>query len=306
MTIINNSGLNSKAGILAQQFAKRAAQQPVNLQPAAPAPASPTATQPDQADPYAALREFVNKWKDAQQAISSMSNAGQSISHARKAAAAEMLNRLKEQLKIMMSMLASMDPKTRARLIAQMSRDLAAAAREYAAASGGGAQESVTVNVADSGGTQNDSAAASGGEQPANADATAVAADTAPSPDAGAESAAAATAATPTTAANPADATSTSQQVGDTVRGKLAEYAQNSGSPDAKADQEFAMEVRKLAAMLKALAKQGEVHAPKHPEKSTEREMANISEALKEVEHSLSSIESGSAAVTISISVVAK
>lgn len=292
MTIIRNSGFNTSSNILAQQFARRPATLAI-VKPAAPA--SPASPQPDKLDPNAALVSFINKWKDAQQAIKLTSTATQDIGQSRKAMAAEMVRRLKEQLRIMMSMMAGMDPKAKARLIAQMSRELAAAVREYAAASGGAAQENIAA-TADSAGSKNDNGASSGGDQSANA------ATSETSPSAVQE----ASVSSPTPAASPSEATGAPRQVGELVRGKLAEYSQNSGSPEAKADQEFVMEVRKLAAMLKALAKQSDVHAQKNPEKSTERETASTNDALKEVERSLSSIESANPAVEISISVVAK
>jgi len=52
------------------------------------------------------------------------------------------------------------------------------------------------------------------------------------------------------------------------------------------------MEVRKLAAQLKSLAKQNEVRTHKGVDQSTERETANTNEALREVEHSLAIIDS--------------
>lgn len=302
MTIINNSGFNTSSSISTQHFTKRAAQ-PADTQAAASS--SRTSTQPDKADPYAALISFINQWKDAQQAIKRTIAATQDIGQSRKAMAAEVVRRLKEQLRIMMSMMAGMDPKAKARLIAQMSRELAAAVREYAAASGGGAQGNVSM-TADNAGAQNDNAASSGGEQSTNAGAAAATSETSPgdTPEASAEGAVPAAITTP--AASPSETTGSPRKVGELVRGQLAEYSQNSGSPDAKADQEFAMEVRKLAAMLKALAKQSEVRAQKNPEKSTKRETASTNDALKEVESSLASIASANTAVTISISVVAK
>ncbi len=291
MTIINNNGLNTSASLLMQQFAKRAAQ-PANIPTTAPA-----STQPEKSDPYAALTSFLDKMKDIQQAIMQASAATQRIDQSRKAVAAEMVRRIKEQLRMMMSMMAGMDPKTKARLIAQMSRELAAAVREYAAASGG-AQEGVATTAGDAD-AQNDNTASSGGEQNAMAGAAGASeTSTVTAPEA--------SAASQTPGTSPDEATGAPRQVGGLVRDQLAEYSQHAGSPDAKADQEFATEVRKLAAMLKALAKQNEVHARKDMERSTERETANTLDALGEVERSLSGIVSADIPVAASISVVAK
>lgn len=299
MTTIKNTGVDTRTSILAQQFARRTVQ-PANPSGNAPTPASPAPTQANQSGPYAAMAELVNKWKDAQQAIERMGNAAQDIAQSRKAAAAEMVRRIKEQLRIMMSMMAGMDPKTRARQIAQMARELAAAVREYAAASGGSAQESVSV-TADSNVARNDSAASSDSARSAPGVAASDTAETLPStgtaPEANAESAAAAPA---------TEGTGTPQQPGEAIRDKLAEYSQNAASPDAKADQEFIAEVKRLAAQLKALAKQNDVQSPKNPEKSTGRETASTQEALKEVERGLASIETANAAATASINVVVK
>lgn len=294
MTIINNNGLNTRASILAQQFASRAAQ-PANIRTAASTSSAPS--QPDKADPYAALTSFLNKLKDAQQAIKQTSAATQGINQSKKAMAAEMVRRIKEQLRMMMSMMAGMDPKTKARLIAQMSRELAAAVRAYAAASGGGTQESLPA-TADSADAQNGDTSSSGDKQNGMADTAASETSAVTIPNASTVS--------ETPGTSPEETTDALRPVGELVRGKLAEYSQNSGSSDAKADQEFVMEVRKLAAMLKALAKQNEVHARNHPEKSTERETANSNDALREVESSLADIAAANTATTISISVVAK
>lgn len=298
MTTIKNTGIDTRASILAQQFAKRTVQ-PANPRGNSPAPASPASAQAAQTSPNAAIAELMNKWKDAQQAIEGMSNATQDIGQSRKAAAAEMVRRIKEQLRIMMSMMAGMDPKARARQIAQMARELAAAVREYAAASGGSAQESVSV-TADSGASRNDNAASSDSAGSASGvSASETAPSTGTAPEANAESAA--TAAAPAT-----EATGTPQQPGVAIRDKLAEYSQNAASPDATADQEFIAEVKKLAAQLKALAKQNDVQSPKNPEKSTGRETASTQEALKEVERGLASIETVTPAATASINVVVK
>jgi hypothetical protein len=291
MTTIKNTGIDTRAGILAQQFARRTAQ-PSNPKSNSPAPANA-----DQANPQSVIVEFVNKWKDAQQAIERMGNAAQDIAQSRKAAAAEMVRRIKEQLRIMMSMMAGMDPKSRARQIAQMARELAAAVREYAAASGGSAPENTAV-TADSGAARNDNVASSDNVQSASGAAASNASETASTTDtANAESAAT----TPT-----AEATSTPQQTGEAIRDKLAEYSQNAGSPDAKADQEFVAEVKKLVAQLRALAKHNDVRSPKYPEKSTERETANTQEALKEIESNLATIEPANAAAAVSINVLVK
>jgi hypothetical protein len=92
-------------------------------------------------------------------------------------------------------------------------------------------------------------------------------------------------------------------QVYEQLANKLSAY--NQTSPASKEDQEFAMEVRKLAAQLKALAKQNEVHGRKGSAQSTERETADTNEALREVEHSVALIESPNVSYGPSINIVA-
>jgi hypothetical protein len=305
MSIIRNIGPNASAGILAQQFAKRSSQQATNTQTSSPAPAISATAQPEKPNPYATLTSFLSKWKDAQQAIGSLSRAPQAISQARKAAAAEMIQRIKNQIKLLM-MMGGGNPKARAQQIAQLARQLATAAQEYASASGGGSQEG-NASAAGNTSAQNDTAASSGGEQNATASAASATPDAAEAtssatPDTSA--AAAATAVASATSASPAESPISTQQVSEQVGSKVAEYSGNSS--ESNADQEFAMEVRRLAAQLKALAKQNEVRSPNNPEKSTDREMALTNDAFHEIERALSNIDSANTAVTVSIAVVAK
>ena len=65
------------------------------------------------------------------------------------------------------------------------------------------------------------------------------------------------------------------------------------------------MEVRKLAAQIKTLAKQNEARTHKGTDHSTKRETANTNEALKEVEHSLAIIESPNDSHSPSINIMA-
>jgi hypothetical protein len=65
------------------------------------------------------------------------------------------------------------------------------------------------------------------------------------------------------------------------------------------------MEVKKLAAQLKALAKQNEVRTHKGNNQSTERETADTNDALREVEHSVAIIDSPGGSSTPSINIMA-
>jgi len=302
MAIIKSTEFNSSASILAQQFAKRSARQAADTQGNSTAPVAPTIALPNNPDTQSALTAYLKKWTDAKQAIDRLNQIPQDIKQSRKAAAAEMVQRIKDQIRMLM-MLGGGDPKARAQQIAQLAHQLAAAAQEYAAASGGDTQASTTLTT-NGPAVQSDPAAASGGDQGAAASAAPDTANAVASTTPDASAASAAVAASTITTASSADTQNPSQQVGEQIRSKVAEYAQNAS--ESKADQEFAAEVKRLAALLKALAKQNEVHSPKHPERSTDREMESTNEALKEVERSLNSIDSANSAVTVSINVVAK
>jgi hypothetical protein len=296
MTTINKAIINSNTSLLAQQLAKESTRQALNKETSLPATASSVPVKQDKLNSQ--LSSILNKWSDAKQAINQWGNITQEINQSRKAFAAEVLRRVKEQIRIMM-MLTGGDPKARARQIAILARELAAAAREYASASGDSSQANVAP-TADSAGTT----APSTGEQ--NNAATAVA-DTA-----GATSGTAAVAeqsgknvesAPPdVSATTPASPAVSLHQVNEQLGNKIAEYTRTSST--SQEDQAFAMEVRKLATQLKALAKQNEVHAHKGKDQSTEREMADINDALREIEKSLSSLDTPNPAAP-SINIVA-
>lgn len=278
MSIIRNAAPDSSAGILAQQFAKRPGHKATNTQASSPALAIPATEQPDNPNPYAVVASSLSNWKDAPTSIGSLSRAPQAISQARKSAAAEMIQRIKTQIRLLIMMNGG-TPKARAQQIAQLARQLAAAVQEYASASGGGEQNATAGAASDT------------TEATAN-----------PTPDTGAAGTATAVASAPP--AGSAESPNLTQQVSEQIGSKVAEDTQNSS--ESTADHEFAMEVRKLAAQLKALAKQNEVHSSKNPEKSTDREMGTTNDALQEIERALSNIDSANTAVTVSIDVVAK
>ena len=111
--------------------------------------------------------EISKKLTEARNASAQISAAEVDQNAERKAAAMEKIQRIKEQLKAL-RMLGSGDPKAMARQAARLSRELAAAVKEYAAANGGKAPAGIpTAAPAASGSPQTTDAApteAAGGE----------------------------------------------------------------------------------------------------------------------------------------------
>jgi hypothetical protein len=310
MSTINNTVGNSSTNWLTEQIAKAASRQVLNKAQSIPqsTPVSDSSASPSPDILNLQLASLIKKWSDAKQAINILGNTTQEINQSRKAMAAEMLNRIKEQIR-MMTMLTAGDPKARARQIAVLARELAAAVQEYASATGNFSQ-SRDASAAAGAGIQNqntssteqgDSASAATNAAGATASVAGVTAQSdqnvgQPAPDT-----------SPTTTTSPAEPMSyqpnSTHQVYEQLANRIWEYNQTSSAT--KEDQEFAMEARKLAAQLKALAKQNEVRGHKGTDQSTERETANTNEALREAEHSLAIIESPSVSNTPSINIVA-
>lgn len=293
MTAINKTGINSSASMVAQQLAQ-GAPRPA-LSPDSSLPVAGSSSQVTLDSLNAQLGSVLNRWRDARQAIDKLGNATQEINQSKKAFAAEVIKRVKEQIRIL-TMMTGGDPKMRARQLASMARELAAAAREYASATGDSSPANAASTAGD-GSIQNDNTVSSTGEQGNStataADAAAAAPSAAAVPDTSNQNSE--NAAPEVSPANAADATTAMQyqpntlhQLNELLGNKISEYSQTSSV--SKEDQEFVMEVRKLAAQLKALAKQNEVHSPKSAAQSTDREMADINEALEEMEKSLASI----------------
>jgi len=111
--------------------------------------------------------EISKKLTEARNASAQLNAAEVDQSAERKAAAMEKIQRIKEQLKAL-RMLGAGDPKAMARQAARLSRELAAAVKEYAAANGGKAPAGIpTAAPAASGSPQTTDAApteAAGGE----------------------------------------------------------------------------------------------------------------------------------------------
>lgn len=290
MTTINKTVFSSYQNILIQQLAMSSARSVSTVESASAVSTSIAAQNPDGA--HSLTSSLLGKWNDTRQSIDRWGNITREINQSKKAFAAEMLKRIKEQIRMLM-MLSGGDPKVRARQIAILARELAAAVREYASASGDAGQTSATAQ--DSNG-----AAVSPADAADAADATggATAAAEQPTP---ADSATAT--ATPAAAFQPLSAHAANEQLGN----RISEYSRTTSESDSASqeDREFAMEVRKLAAQLKALAKLNEVRSPKDNNRSTKRETSATEEALREVEQRLSNMDTPHTAASPSFSIVA-
>lgn len=82
--------------------------------------------------------ELKKKLEESQDLLKKLESGRSDMSEERKAAAAEKVRQIKEKLKVI-RMLATVNPEAAARQAAQLSRELAAAVKEYAGASGGSA-----------------------------------------------------------------------------------------------------------------------------------------------------------------------
>lgn len=102
--------------------------------------------------------------KQLEQAKASLSQAsgGSDPAADRKAAAREKIERIKARLQ-MLRLLAAINPEAAAKLAKQLARELAAAAKEYAAAGGGGAGAGVSVSVPNISVPSADASASTGG-----------------------------------------------------------------------------------------------------------------------------------------------
>jgi hypothetical protein len=228
------------------------------------------------------------KLADAKQAVEQLGVMSKGMAKSHKADAAEKVKRIKAEIQAMR--MAGGDPKVVARRIAQLARELASAAHEYASAAGGGTQASTdsgSPSQAATGGT-------TAGAQPM-AIADAVDADTAPTSD---------------NTENDEQYSSTEEepQSPDEAKAQFMAGLQrrlgemNEIAEEARADQEFAQEVRMLAAQLKALAKQQEAKLRQRNEQLDSA--SDLAPAMAEIEKAVAQIVRGSAPVLPVIDVI--
>jgi hypothetical protein len=307
-TSINSSNYFN---VLAPQYSISSAKQPVvsevtlgNIVPAALAIAVVGKTQMD---------AYQKQWEEAIPAIAQLRNGSQNIAQVQKAAAAEEVHRIKDEIKILMMMRWIGDPKAIARLIAQLAWELASAAHEYASAGGGGTpQESTALadtKAANSGASDTSSNSNQNNSVAADVSAAASGAPTVTGTSDVKELNETFDAAStvPTGAALAAGPRqyldNLKQQSNADLQNDIAGLQQQSSSADA--DSEFVKEVRNLASQLKALAKQQVKHVPQAGGQTADVEIANADQAINEVEKIAFSIVVSSMQVSSSVNIFA-
>jgi hypothetical protein len=233
---------------------------------------------------------------DAKQVIAQLRTGKSNARQSRKTDAAEKIKRIQEQIKMLKLM--GGDPKMIARQIAQLARELGSAAREYAAASADGA--SSQDNAAN---TSGDNTTMPNIAESDRADNGAAETVTASVVTVSGEPAATGEKEEKDGSTSPAAASTAStgvaldkvmqqyqevrrQKINDNVQRLTAEIRQKTAA--ANADRQFAQDVRTLAALLKALARQQEQRLHKAGDHTADQELNQTSRVLAEAEKSVS------------------
>lgn len=303
--ISSNSG--SYINFLVPRHSSGSAKQPLvsevvpgNIAPSSPAISDVLQTQMD---------AYQKHWAEASRAIAQLNTNSQDMAQSKKAAAAQKLERIKEQIKMLMRMGGIGDPKANARQIAQLAKELAAAAQEYASAGGGGSpqQPATSADTATAISGANDTS--SNSTQSNSNVATGVSAATSGTPaltGTSGEILNADVVSSPATGAALVDSSGQYQDMKErsdnNFQNKISGLQQKSSSDDA--DNKFVTEVRNLAKQLKALAKLQEKRLLQAGVQAADSEMANAIQAINEVEKIATSIAS-SIAVVSSVNVFA-
>lgn len=304
--ISSNSG--SYINFLVPRHSSGSAKQPLvsevvpgNIAPPSPAISDVLQTQMD---------AYQKHWAEASRAIAQLNTNSQDMAQSKKAAAAQKLERIKEQIKMLMRMGGIGDPKVNARQIAQLAKELAAAAQEYASAGGGGSPQQPATSADTAAAISGANDTASNSTQSNSNVASDVSAATSGAPalsgTSGENSLNADVVLLPATGAALVDSSGRYQDMKErsdnNFQNKIAELQQKSSSDDA--DNKFVTEVRNLAKQLKALAKLQEKRLLQAGVQAADNEMANAIQAINEVEKIATSIAS-SIAVVSSVNVFA-
>jgi hypothetical protein len=238
-------------------------------------------------DDTAAAEVLERKLTEAKQAVEQLSVMRKGMAQSRKADAAEKVKRIKAEIQALR--MAGGDPKMIARRIAQLARELASAAHEYAA--GSSARTS-----ADSGAPS--SAAMTAGAL-ANISSSATA-DAASNEDASNASSIQRSGDYETTKPERQPAEEAKAKFKEDLERRLGEI--NETAVEAREDQAFAQEVRSLAAQLKALAKQQEEKLKQMKEQPDNQ--AGFTQAMAEIETAIARITTGSYPVSSAVDVM--
>jgi len=248
------------------------------------APANAVASTIARPDPDAVAAQKLQAAKDA---AATLKQAKSSQNDTTKAQAKQAVEQLRERIK-MLRMMCAGDPKALAKMVASLSKELAAAVKQYAAAGG---TETVSTEVAPA-----DSSAATpaSADKPSAEDASA-ASDT---PSADAESAAAPQAADKSAAPQSPEAAQKTDAYQKMVAG-LEKQSQllSAKSAEAKDTNDFMKEVRGLANQLKTYLKHATAHMDK-AQQATNPDAADAEKALKEIDKTINDAAASSNALT--------
>ncbi|MDP1870325.1 MAG: hypothetical protein Q8K61_01750 [Gallionella sp.] len=217
----------------------------------------------------AQLDAYQKRCDESRQAIAQLRSSEQDGAQWKKADAAQKIQHLKDQIRMLRMMGGIGDPKSNIRQIAQLSKELAAAAREYASAC-------------------SDISAASAPPS----DTTAKTSDASEPSD---------TTDVPAGTTNVTD--DTTQNANPQAELKAVTPAQESSVTEA--DRKFAAEVVNLANQLKALAKQQEMRLQQSEASATDGERAQMREAFAQIEKSVTAILTPAEAAPPSINIFA-
>jgi hypothetical protein len=290
------------------------------------APGDPLLAALEKADPEKA-RALRKQLDESRSILERIKSAKVDVDEQRKAAAQEKIRRIKEELKAL-RMLASVNPEAAARRAAQLSRQLSAAVKEYASASGGAGAlgggagiSAASAGGADSVNPAGVSGAAAGAGVSASAPDVAVAAatetaNTAATDPSGATAALqgqeGTTETTPFAATDtPAEIAEDSDGDGDsasTIREAIQEQAAgiDRSFGESREHQEFAREVREIKNALKAIIELAKRKLEEKNDSSADRDINDAERALTEVESSLAQISSaGLAGMTGAVNILA-
>lgn len=225
------------------------------------------------------LDAYQKRWDEASAAIAQLPRK---MNEEQKAAAAQKVQRIKDQLKMLQMMGGIGNPRANARQIAQLAKELAAAAHEYASAGGSdNANASTGTSVVAASASNQNSASVAGSDT--SAQPKAVAAD--------AES---------STAAGVVQDNS-QQQMKSSLQSMVSGLQQKSAISNA--DLEFIKEVRSVAAQLKALIRQQEMRLNQTGDQTGE--IPRMYQAFGEIEKSISAIGSPDPIPSVSVNLFA-
>lgn len=191
--------------------------------------------------------------RDARAAMEALQQRRIQASDERKAAAKQKIEQLKARLQMLQSMAAA-DPKGAARLAAQLARELKAAVKEYSAGGGagvgsiGGADTAVQAPAPDAASASTDAAAAQAPTPTPPVTTTSGSNGEAGAGEEGREGEEGGKSANPY------------QQAIDQQQARAAEFSRR--TEQARADQEFLGEARKLAAQIRAMVRNAADRAP--------------------------------------------